>query len=164
MGPGVVIGHQSCNAWISYAGRCCLVAPEHLRTLAPDEICSTKPLIRQGLEELKRASKSSDHVDITRQDVTTDDLQQAAEQPAGNDHSGEPVESVLLPPVVNADPNASATEVEVLEPPEEEMQGELTDIQDDVEMHFEEPGESSAGAKPERVPQRQSERTQALPR
>ena len=31
VGPGVIIGHQGPNMWISYAGRCYLVAPEHVR-------------------------------------------------------------------------------------------------------------------------------------
>ena len=38
LGPGVVIGHQKSNVWISFAGRCYLVAPEHVRGLAPDEV------------------------------------------------------------------------------------------------------------------------------
>ena len=39
-------------------------------------------------------------IDIIHQEVTASELQQAAEQHAGSDLSGEPVESVLLPPVV----------------------------------------------------------------
>ena len=101
-----------------------------------------KPLIRQGLEEFKQASKSADHVDITRQEVTSEELRQAADQPAGNDYSGEPVKSVVLPPLAEETASASAAEVKILEPSEEETRGELADIQADVDMHFE-PGESS---------------------
>ena len=76
------------------------MAPEHIRTLAPDAICITKLLSRQGLEEFREALQSVDHIDIIRQEATAGDLQQAAGQPAGNDLSGEPVETVLLPPVM----------------------------------------------------------------
>ena len=115
---------------MSYAGRCYLVAPEHVRKLAPDEVCSTKPLIRQGLEELKRASKLAEHLDITQQEVTAEDLQQAAAQPAGN-HFSAPIESVALPPKQEAASSSSAAPAAVLEPSEEELQGEheIEDLQ-----------------------------------
>ena len=98
LGPGVVIGHQKANAWVSYAGRCYLVAPEHLRSMAPDECASAKPLIRQGLEEVRKAAKAEDYIDITKQAVTPEELQKAVESPPGNDHSApENLESVQVP-------------------------------------------------------------------
>ena len=120
------------------------MAPEHLRALAPDEVCSSKPVIRRGLEERKKASQSSDHVDITCQHAAEDDLQQSAGQPAGDDQSAEPVESVTPPPVSDAKQSLSGPQVEVLQPPEEEAPGELTEMVEDSEEHSEEPGESSA--------------------
>ena len=59
MGPGVVIGHQGQNAWVSFAGRRCLVAPEHLRGLAPDENATTRPLIREGLALMRAATENN---------------------------------------------------------------------------------------------------------
>ena len=53
------------NAWVSFAGRCYLVAPEHLRGLAPDENATTRPLIREGLAQLRAASESNDFLDLT---------------------------------------------------------------------------------------------------
>ena len=101
-------------------GRCYLVAPEHFRNMAPVEICNTKPLIRQGLEELRKASKAEDFIDISNQEVTATELSRAASQPAGDDHSAEPpLEQVVLPPVV-----ATAQPVEpltVMEQPVEEV-------------------------------------------
>jgi len=148
LGPGVVIGHQKQNAWVSYAGRCYLVAPEHLRSMAPDEICSTKPLIRQGLEELRKASKLQDTIDITRQTVSAGELEQAVNSPAGDDHSA-PLEEVAIPPMevepVPAEPLAT------LEQPVEEVDMETEALQAEVERHVEAPnttaGESSAGEK-----------------
>ena len=35
LGLALVIGHQGGNVWVAYAGRCYLVAPEHVRGLAP---------------------------------------------------------------------------------------------------------------------------------
>lgn len=122
------------NAWVSYGGRCYLVAPEHLRTLAPDEVCSTKPLVRQGLEKLRKASKSLDHVDITRQEATASEAQQAAEKPPGNDLSAEPIESVVLPPLASEVP-IPGEPLETLEPaPEaaEQPPQEIVEMEDDV--------------------------------
>ncbi len=133
LGPGLVIGMQGSNYWISYAGRCYLVAPEHLRSLAPDEVCSTKPLIRQGLEELRRASQATDYLDLTQQQATPADLQQAAEVPAGNDFSAEaPLESVDIPqtPVQEA----PAEPIRVLEPPDE-----MDQLQRTVDEHMADP-------------------------
>ena len=70
MGPGIVIGHQRANTWVAFAGRCYLVAPEHIRGLAPDEIAAaTKPNVRYGLEELRRASQATDFIDVIEQDA-----------------------------------------------------------------------------------------------
>ena len=89
LGPAVVIGHQTKNTWVSFAGRCYLVAPEHLRMLAPDEAYGAKPVIRQGLEELKRASQAEDTIDISNQEASPEDLEVALREPAGNDHSAD---------------------------------------------------------------------------
>ncbi|CAE7751606.1 RE1 [Symbiodinium sp. CCMP2592] len=37
-GPGVVIGREGPNAWVSFSGRCHLVAPEHLRSASAEEL------------------------------------------------------------------------------------------------------------------------------
>ena len=37
-GPGVVIGREGPNSWISFAGRCHLVAPEHTRLASGEEL------------------------------------------------------------------------------------------------------------------------------
>ena len=37
-GPGVIVGKQGCNYWISFGGRCRLTAPEHVRPASPEEI------------------------------------------------------------------------------------------------------------------------------
>ena len=37
-GPGVVIGRQQTNFWVSSGGRCYLCAPEHLRLASPEEL------------------------------------------------------------------------------------------------------------------------------
>ena len=79
------------------------MAPEHLRSLAPDEVSSLKPLIREGLEQLQRASQASDYIDLSHDQLDQADLEQAASQPAGNDIEADPevpiVELSPEPPV-----------------------------------------------------------------
>ena len=70
----LVIGHQGGNVWLSYAGRCYLVALEHIRGLAPDESFGTKPLVKEGLQALKEASKATDYVDLSQQQASAEDL------------------------------------------------------------------------------------------
>ena len=56
LGPALVIGTQGSNVWLSYSGRCYLVALEHVRGLAPDEVTCTRSLVQENLEELQRAT------------------------------------------------------------------------------------------------------------
>ena len=154
LGPGVVIGHQKANTWISYAGRCYLVAPEHLRSLAPDEIASAKPVLRYGLEELRKASNAKDYIDITSQEVTPDDLSVAVQQPAGNDHSADGSkdkdlqEDVSLETAAAADPAGLDVAVPAVElqPAPEEMEvdnQEVETLHQVVTEHVEEPGDTT---------------------
>ncbi|CAE7213744.1 GIP [Symbiodinium sp. CCMP2592] len=39
-GPAVVIGHEGPNTWVSFTGRCHLVAPEHIRIASSEELGS----------------------------------------------------------------------------------------------------------------------------
>ena len=84
-GPAVVIGTQAKNFWVSHASRCYLVAPEHIRSLAPDEVVGCKPLIRHGLEQLKLASQSNDFEDLSQQQAEPQELEQASSRPPGGD-------------------------------------------------------------------------------
>ena len=86
LGPGLIIGHQGGNVWVSFVGRCYLVALEHVRSLAPDEVFGRKPYVRECLEALKQASRATDYVDLTQQQVAAEDMAAAVEQPAGMDH------------------------------------------------------------------------------
>ena len=86
IGPGLVIGHQGGNVWISFGGRCYLVAVEHIRGLSPDEVYGTRPVVKEGLEALRQAAKAKDYIDLLQQRPTADDLRHSAEQPAANDH------------------------------------------------------------------------------
>ena len=110
LGHGVIIGHQGKNLWIAFAGRCYLVAPEHLRGLAPDENASLRPLLRHGLEQLKQASKSDDYIGLSGQDPSAEDLASALLQPAGTDPEGgapDPLPSVPEDPVQQLEPEPS---------------------------------------------------------
>ena len=130
---------QKANYWVSYAGRCYLVAPEHIRGLAPDEVAMCKPLIREGLEQLKQASKSQDFIDVTQQDASPDELQKALEMPAGNDLA----EDVVVPPTPELEDGVPVLEL----PPEtdEEMEttepqaSEVKQLEDTVQEHVTEP-------------------------
>ena len=147
LGPGVVIGYQKANAWISYAGRCYLVAPEHLRSLSPDELAMTKPLIRQGLEELRKASQSSDFIDITNQSVTPTELDVALSSPPGDDHSGGDLQPAPVVPS-GAEPSSSMEGVQTtLEPPVEEIvtqPAEVAALEQEVDTHMGDAGDTTA--------------------
>ncbi|CAE7526366.1 GIP, partial [Symbiodinium necroappetens] len=52
-GPGVIIGHEGPNVWVSFAGRCHLVAPEHLRTASAEELGAAFSL-RATQDDLQR--------------------------------------------------------------------------------------------------------------
>ena len=69
---------------MSFSGRCYLVALEHVRGLAPDEAVLAKPIIRQGLEQLRQAAGSTDFTDLSRQVASPEEVGQALEAPAGN--------------------------------------------------------------------------------
>ena len=56
-----------------------LVALEHVRGLAPDEMVGTKPIDQENLEELQRAAKSKDYVDLTQQ--SAEGMEQALQAP-----------------------------------------------------------------------------------
>ena len=97
---------------------------------------------------MRRASKSDDYIDITRQTVSTSELEHAVNSPAGNDNSA-PMEEVALPPMdveqVPAEP------LETLAQPIEEVDMETEALQAEVDQHVEVPNttadESSAGEK-----------------
>ena len=93
LGPGVVIGHQGQNAWVSFAGRCYLVAPEHLRGLAPDGSAATRPIIRDGLAQIRAASESKDFLELTQEEIPPEEVLDALERPVDNDDGGD----ALLP-------------------------------------------------------------------
>ena len=52
-GPGVVIGKEGPNSWVSFAGRCHLVAPEHTRFASGEELGEAFSL-RAAQEDLHR--------------------------------------------------------------------------------------------------------------
>jgi len=135
LGPGVIIGHQGSNLWISFAGRCYLVAPEHVRSLAPDEVASLKPLIRHGLDQLQQASKATDFIDLTGDVVAEEELQRAAALPAGNDYElDDPVQPGAAS---SAEPDVAEPIVELEpEPVVPELEPEDVQIHEAVERHL----------------------------
>ena len=53
-GPGVIIGQEGPNHWVSFSGRCHLVAPEHLRMASAEELGAAFALraTKEDLEKL----------------------------------------------------------------------------------------------------------------
>ena len=143
LGPAVIIGKQGQNHWIAFAGRCYLVAPEHVRSLAPDEIASLKPLIRQGLDQLQQASKSKDFVDLSKEEASPEELDLALQQPAGNDFEaddlvpqGSEASGILQPPLNESAEDSSAQPILELQPeepilPAEQVEEQLSRIIED---------------------------------
>ena len=99
------------------AGRCYLVAPEHVRVLAPDEIATLKLLIRHGLEQLQQASKADDFIDISRDQVEPTELESALAHPAGNDMEIDTMSAAIQEPESAGivDPSASSNSVPIVE-------------------------------------------------
>ena len=132
LGPGVVIGKQGQNVWVSYAGRCYLVAPEHVRSLAPDETASLRPIIRHGLEQLQQASRAEDFVDLSEEQVDEAEMETAAQEAEGDvpqellpdllertlaplqapREEGDPLLIIPPEPVANAGPEGEALDVQ----------------------------------------------------
>ncbi|CAE7848261.1 GIP, partial [Symbiodinium necroappetens] len=52
-GPGIIIGQEGPNHWVSFSGRCHLVAPEHLRMASGEELGAAFAL-RATKEDLER--------------------------------------------------------------------------------------------------------------
>ena len=132
LGPGVVIGMQAKNYWVSYASRCYLVAPEHIRSLAPDEVVGCKPLIRYGLEQLKLASQSNDFEDISQQQAEPQELEQASSRPPGGDFEVPQQDDGPAPVAPSTVPPQSPGQS--LEPEPSEAQ----QLQDQVDEHIDE--------------------------
>ena len=130
LGPGLVIGHQGGNVWISFAGRCYLVANEHLRGLAPDEVHNLRPVVKEGLESLRKAAKSKDFIDLSRQQVDPSDILKAAALPAANDH-----EVDELPGAADSEKDEAIPSPSQPIEPEVELPGEHgPDIAEDVDL------------------------------
>ena len=141
LGPGVVIGHQAGNIWVSYAGRCYLVANEHIRGLAPDEVCSVKPLVRFGLEQLRSAASSTDFIDLSKQDVSSSQMESQLQEPAGDDKEADTME---MPPA--EDPASTEPVLESL-PPEQPDEGEQ--LAREVDQHMTTDHEGTKRKEPE---------------
>ena len=71
----------------AYAGRCYLVAQEHVRGLAPDEVFATRPIVQENLEAVRKAQLARDYIDLSAQDPSAEDLARAAALPAGDAHA-----------------------------------------------------------------------------
>ncbi|CAK0864559.1 unnamed protein product, partial [Prorocentrum cordatum] len=70
-GPCVVIGHQGENAWVSLGGRTMLVAPEHIKALAQDDVWfpNGRDEIGQAVAELNRARDSLEQEEAPVEDI-----------------------------------------------------------------------------------------------
>ncbi|CAK0869680.1 unnamed protein product [Prorocentrum cordatum] len=70
-GPCVVIGHQGENTWVSLGGHTMLVAPEHIKALAPDDVWfpNGRDEIGQAVAELNRARDSLEQEEAQVEDI-----------------------------------------------------------------------------------------------
>ncbi|CAK0807406.1 unnamed protein product, partial [Prorocentrum cordatum] len=70
-GPCVVIGHQGENTWVSLGGHTMLVAPEHIKALAPDDFWfpNGRDEIGQAVAELNRARDSLEQEEAQVEDI-----------------------------------------------------------------------------------------------
>ncbi|CAE7221929.1 GIP [Symbiodinium sp. CCMP2592] len=82
-GPGVVIGREGPNYWVSFSGRCHLVAPEHLRLASSEELGAAFTL-RSTKEDLEKLLEQ-DFGDEELYDQT-EEMDVDPELPPGDDH------------------------------------------------------------------------------
>ena len=75
-GPGVIIGREGPNYWVSFAGRCHLVAPEHLRTASAEELGAAFA-IRATHDDLQK---------LLEQDFADEDLYEGDDVDMDEDH------------------------------------------------------------------------------
>lgn len=66
-GPGIVVGLQGTNAWVTFGGKCFLVAAEHLRGTAGDEDHYGDPVVQKSLALFQRVPKDVEYEDLTKQ-------------------------------------------------------------------------------------------------
>ena len=76
-GPGVLIGREGPNWWVSYSGRCHLTAPEHLRVASGEELGAAFSL-RATQEDLEKILET----DFNDETIYVDDL--GADQAEGD--------------------------------------------------------------------------------
>ncbi|CAK0871378.1 unnamed protein product [Prorocentrum cordatum] len=76
-GPCVVIGHQGNNTWVSLGGHTLLVAPEHVKALAPDDVWfpNGRGGIGQAVAELNGARDSLEQEEALVKDIRPEPVQ-----------------------------------------------------------------------------------------
>ena len=79
-GPGVIIGREGPNTWVSFAGRCHLVAPEHLRTASAEELGAAFTM-RTTQDDLQR---------LLEQDFGDEEIYEGEEMEVDADHVLDP--------------------------------------------------------------------------
>ena len=73
---GVIIGREGPNSWVSFSGRCHLVAPEHLRTASAEELGAAFAM-RATQEDLQK---------LLEQDFADEDLYEGDDVEMDEDH------------------------------------------------------------------------------
>lgn len=67
VGPGLVVGHQGDNCWITCGGRCYLVASEHVRNVVGDEKQYGLPEAQMALASFRKSNPEDTYEDLTKQ-------------------------------------------------------------------------------------------------
>ena len=84
VGPSCVIGIHKRNAWVTFGGRCYLVAPEHLRYASEEETIMLEQEMQKALQAFRRAPEGTSYADLTGQTGPTqaDDRQSIVQDQA----------------------------------------------------------------------------------
>ncbi|OLP96499.1 Copia protein [Symbiodinium microadriaticum] len=82
-GPGVIIGQEGPNHWVSFSGRCHLVAPEHLRMASAEELGAAFAL-RATKEDLEKLLEQDFSEDVLFED-DGNEMEVDPELPPGDD-------------------------------------------------------------------------------
>ncbi|OLQ03765.1 Copia protein [Symbiodinium microadriaticum] len=82
-GPGIIIGQEGPNHWVSFSGRCHLVAPEHLRMASGEELGAAFAL-RATKEDLERLLDQDFGEEVLFED-DSNEMEVDPELPPGDD-------------------------------------------------------------------------------
>ncbi|CAE7487110.1 GIP, partial [Symbiodinium necroappetens] len=101
VGPATVVGHEKKNLWVASAGRCHLVAPEHVRKATSEEVgdlftlCATQDDLQRLLDQEPGDPQAYDYPENTLED-TGENVDEDLVLPPGDDMNKDLLSEVIF--------------------------------------------------------------------